>query len=117
MNRDSVFTVSFHPRVGDSALARRLAREIEGRPRQPRPLFDRRLDLPDRTGRRRHPEDRAGRTRRHPDRGRGGHPILPRGADDGTLIVADGTSCRHQIRDGSDRDAIHVVRVLEQALA
>jgi len=42
---------------------------------------------------------------------------LPRGADDGTLIVADGTSCRHQIRDGSDRDAIHVVRVLEQALA
>jgi len=30
LNRDSVFTVSFHPRVGDSALARRLAREIEG---------------------------------------------------------------------------------------
>ena len=30
MNRDSVFSVSFHPRVGESALARRLAREIEG---------------------------------------------------------------------------------------
>ena len=25
-----VFNVSFHPRIGDSALARRLAREIEG---------------------------------------------------------------------------------------
>jgi Fe-S oxidoreductase len=37
------------------------------------------------------------------------------GADD--LIVADGTSCRHQIRDGTGREAIHVARVLEQALA
>jgi Fe-S oxidoreductase len=38
-----------------------------------------------------------------------------------TLIVADGTSCRHQIADltrGVDeREAIHVVRVLERALA
>jgi FAD/FMN-containing dehydrogenase/Fe-S oxidoreductase len=33
------------------------------------------------------------------------------------LIVADGTSCRHQIRDGSGRSAIHVARVLERALA
>ncbi|HEX3349673.1 MAG TPA: FAD-linked oxidase C-terminal domain-containing protein [Acetobacteraceae bacterium] len=32
------------------------------------------------------------------------------------LIVADGTSCRHQIRDLSGRDALHSVRVLEQAL-
>ena len=32
------------------------------------------------------------------------------------LIVADGTSCRHQIADGADRQAIHVARVLEQAL-
>ncbi|MBN9562537.1 MAG: FAD-binding protein [Alphaproteobacteria bacterium] len=36
------------------------------------------------------------------------------GADD--LIVADGTSCRHQIRDLSGRAAIHSVRVLERAL-
>ena len=41
------------------------------------------------------------------------------GAD--TLIVADGTSCRHQIADGTRgtgaREALHVVRVLAQALA
>jgi Fe-S oxidoreductase len=36
-------------------------------------------------------------------------------ADD--LIVADGTSCRHQIRDGAGREAIHVARVLDFALA
>ena len=33
------------------------------------------------------------------------------------LIVADGTSCRHQIADGSDRRAVHVAEVLAQALA
>ncbi len=33
-----------------------------------------------------------------------------------TLVVADGTSCRHQIADGADREAIHVARVLERAL-
>jgi len=32
------------------------------------------------------------------------------------LIVADGTSCRHQIRELSGRDAVHSVRILEQAL-
>jgi FAD/FMN-containing dehydrogenase/Fe-S oxidoreductase len=32
------------------------------------------------------------------------------------LVVADGTSCRHQIRDGARRNAVHVVRVLEKAL-
>ncbi|MDR3538593.1 MAG: FAD-linked oxidase C-terminal domain-containing protein [Acetobacteraceae bacterium] len=37
------------------------------------------------------------------------------GADD--LIVADGTSCRHQIRDLGGREALHSVRVLERALA
>jgi FAD/FMN-containing dehydrogenase/Fe-S oxidoreductase len=36
-------------------------------------------------------------------------------ADD--LIVADGTSCRHQIADGLGLEAVHVARVLEQALA
>jgi Fe-S oxidoreductase len=34
-----------------------------------------------------------------------------------TLIVADGTSCRHQIEHGAKRQAMHVVRALEQALA
>ncbi|MGD1923237.1 MAG: FAD-binding and (Fe-S)-binding domain-containing protein [Paracoccaceae bacterium] len=33
-----------------------------------------------------------------------------------TLIVADGTSCRHQIADATSRNAMHVVRVLEMAL-
>jgi Fe-S oxidoreductase len=32
------------------------------------------------------------------------------GADD--IIVADGTSCRHQIHEGSGREALHVSRVL-----
>ena len=36
------------------------------------------------------------------------------GADD--LIVADGTSCRHQIADGLGREALHVARVLAGAL-
>jgi Fe-S oxidoreductase len=40
-----------------------------------------------------------------------------REAGPGDLIVADGTSCRHQIRDGVGRDALHVARVLDQALA
>jgi Fe-S oxidoreductase len=45
--------------------------------------------------------------------------LLPkvRAADAGTLVVADGTSCRHQIRDGAGREAVHVARVLEMALA
>jgi len=34
-----------------------------------------------------------------------------------TLIVADGTSCRQQIADGTERRALHVARVLERALA
>ncbi|MGL4239958.1 MAG: FAD-binding and (Fe-S)-binding domain-containing protein [Beijerinckiaceae bacterium] len=37
------------------------------------------------------------------------------GPDD--LIVADGTSCRHQIHDGAAREAVHVERVLDAALA
>jgi Fe-S oxidoreductase len=44
--------------------------------------------------------------------------LLPtvRAADAETLIVADGTSCRHQIADGARREAMHVARVLELAL-
>jgi FAD/FMN-containing dehydrogenase/Fe-S oxidoreductase len=33
-----------------------------------------------------------------------------------SIVVADGTSCRHQIRDHTDADAVHVVRVLAMAL-
>jgi Fe-S oxidoreductase len=33
-----------------------------------------------------------------------------------TLVIADGTSCRHQIRDGTDRPALHVARVLSMSL-
>jgi FAD/FMN-containing dehydrogenase/Fe-S oxidoreductase len=44
--------------------------------------------------------------------------LLPavRAAGEDTLIVADGTSCRHQIADGASREALHVARVLERAL-
>ena len=44
--------------------------------------------------------------------------LLPavRKAPDDAIIVADGTSCRHQIHDGAGRDAIHVARVLAAAL-
>jgi hypothetical protein len=30
--------------------------------------------------------------------------------------VADGTSCRHQIRDGAQRQAVHVARWLDELL-
>jgi len=45
--------------------------------------------------------------------------LLPavRAADADTLLVADGTSCRHQIHDGTGRTARHVARVLADALA
>ena len=45
--------------------------------------------------------------------------LLPkvRAANRDELVVADGTSCRHQIADGTGREAIHVARVLERALA
>jgi len=44
--------------------------------------------------------------------------LLPRvrKADSNTVIVADGTSCRTQIKHGSGRAALHVARVLELAL-
>jgi len=32
------------------------------------------------------------------------------------IVVADGTSCRHQIRDGTGRDALHVARVLAMSI-
>ena len=33
-----------------------------------------------------------------------------------TIIIADGTSCRHQISDGTGRNAIHLIQLLERAL-
>jgi Fe-S oxidoreductase len=44
--------------------------------------------------------------------------LLPavRAAEEDTLVVADGTSCRQQIRDGAGREALHAARVLAAAL-
>jgi Fe-S oxidoreductase len=44
--------------------------------------------------------------------------LLPavRAASDDTLIVADGTSCRHQISDTTSRKPLHVAQVLAAAL-
>ncbi|OGA47808.1 MAG: lactate dehydrogenase [Betaproteobacteria bacterium RIFCSPLOWO2_12_FULL_62_13] len=44
--------------------------------------------------------------------------LLPkvRAADAETLLIADGTSCRHQIHGGARREALHVAQVLKQAL-
>ena len=45
--------------------------------------------------------------------------LLPavRKAPDDTIIIADGTSCRQQIRDGTGREALHVARALAAALS
>jgi Fe-S oxidoreductase len=44
--------------------------------------------------------------------------LLPavRKAPEDAIIVADGTSCRHQIKDGTGREALHVARVLAMSL-
>jgi FAD/FMN-containing dehydrogenase/Fe-S oxidoreductase len=44
--------------------------------------------------------------------------LLPavRQAPKDAIIVADGTSCRQQIRDGTGREALHVARVLARSL-
>lgn len=44
--------------------------------------------------------------------------LLPavRKAEAEAVIVADGTSCRHQIAEGSDRTAVHVVRLMADRL-
>ncbi|MEM5384354.1 FAD-linked oxidase C-terminal domain-containing protein [Paraburkholderia phymatum] len=44
--------------------------------------------------------------------------LLPavRKIDANTVMVADGTSCRHQIHDGAGVEAVHVARVLARAL-
>jgi hypothetical protein len=45
--------------------------------------------------------------------------LLPavRAAAPDAPIIADGFSCRHQIKDGSGRDAVHVAVLLARALA
>ena len=44
--------------------------------------------------------------------------LLPalREAPEDALVIADGTSCRHQIRDGAGRNPVHVAQVLRRAL-
>ena len=44
--------------------------------------------------------------------------LLPavRRTDPETLVIADGTSCRHQIKDGAGRAALHVARALAMSL-
>lgn len=45
--------------------------------------------------------------------------LLPaiRSADDDTVVIADGTSCRHQIKDFGDREAVHVSRILAASIS
>jgi glycerol-3-phosphate dehydrogenase subunit C len=44
--------------------------------------------------------------------------LLPqiRAADDATLLVANGTSCRHQIKDGANKQAQHLAQILYASL-
>jgi Fe-S oxidoreductase len=44
--------------------------------------------------------------------------LLPaiRAASPDVLLLADGTSCRHQIRHGAGRPALHVARALAESL-
>lgn len=42
-------------------------------------------------------------------------PAVTKATQD-TIIVANGTSCRHQIKDGASREALHPVSVLRHAL-
>ncbi|MBB3698338.1 FAD-binding protein [Flammeovirga yaeyamensis] len=39
-----------------------------------------------------------------------------RALDNDVIVAASGTSCRHQIKDGTDRDALHPVEVLLNAI-
>ena len=44
--------------------------------------------------------------------------LLPtvRNSEANAILVADGTSCRHQIADNTDKSPMHVARLLEIAL-
>jgi Fe-S oxidoreductase len=39
-----------------------------------------------------------------------------RKSDKSEIIVAPGTSCRHQIKDGTGREALHPVELMYRAL-
>jgi Fe-S oxidoreductase len=39
-----------------------------------------------------------------------------RNQENSTIIAAPGTSCRHQIKDGTNRRAYHPVEILYEAL-
>src|SRR5262245_54259308 len=41
-------------------------------------------------------------------------PAIRKAGD--TIIVANGTSCRHQIRDGTGRETVHMAQVLSRSL-
>jgi FAD/FMN-containing dehydrogenase/Fe-S oxidoreductase len=43
-------------------------------------------------------------------------PALRKAQDNNTIICASGTSCRHQIKDGINRNALHPVEVIYDAL-
>jgi Fe-S oxidoreductase len=43
-------------------------------------------------------------------------PAVQKAAPD-VIIAAPGTSCRHQVKDGTDVKALHTVEVLYDALA
>ena len=43
-------------------------------------------------------------------------PAIRKQTDD-IIIAAPGTSCRHQIKDGTGRKALHTVEILYNALA
>jgi Fe-S oxidoreductase len=42
-------------------------------------------------------------------------PVIRR-AESEAIVVADGTSCRHQIREGASREAVHVARLFAASL-
>ena len=42
-------------------------------------------------------------------------PAIDKLSDD-TIITANGTSCRHQIKDGTGREALHPITILRRAL-
>jgi Fe-S oxidoreductase len=37
-------------------------------------------------------------------------------AAEGVVIAANGTSCRHQIKDGAQREAKHPITILKESL-
>ena len=48
----------------------------------------------------------------------GGLRLFPaiKKAEPSTIIAANGTSCRHQIKDGTQRQALHPITILKNAL-